>query len=130
MFWSTGVNSAGKFNVATPINGRRHFFEDLPNRDKSNFYNGNKYNFGDLILSIKYGSSDLYLNRSLRRMKSWGMNTMGGWSNIDVIQANDDQKVPYTLSVGTLKYKVNNKLPDVFNENWKNTVNNLSLIHI
>ena len=52
-------------------------------------------------------------------MKSWGMNTMGGWSNIDVIQANDDQKVPYTLSVGTLKYKVNNKLPDVFNENWK-----------
>ena len=124
LFWSSGINSVGKFNIATPINGRRHFFEDLPNRDKSNFYNGNKYNFGDLILSIKYGSSDLYLNRSLKRMKSWGMNTMGGWSNIDVIQANDDQKVPYTLSVGTLKYKVNNKLPDVFNENWKNTVNN------
>ena len=124
LFWSSGINSVGKFNIATPINGRRHFFEDLPNRDKSNFYNGNKYNFGDLILSIKYGSSDLYLYRSLKRMKSWGMNTMGGWSNIDVIQANDDQKVPYTLSVGTLKYKVNNKLPDVFNENWKNTVNN------
>ena len=124
LFWSSGINSVGKFNIATPVNGRRHFFEDLPNRDKSNFYNGNKYNFGDLILSIKYGSSDLYLNRSLKRMKSWGMNTMGGWSNIDVIQANDDQKVPYTLSVGTLKYKVNNKLPDVFNENWKSTVNN------
>ena len=124
LFWSSGINSVGKFNIATPINGRRHFFEDLPNRDKSNFYNGNKYNFGDLILSIKYGSSDLYLNRSLKRMKSWGMNTMGGWSNIDVIQVNDDQKVPYTLSVGTLKYKVNNKLPDVFNENWKSTVNN------
>ena len=124
LFWSSGINSVGKFNIATPINGRRHFFEDLPNRDKSNFYNGNKYNFGDLILSIKYGSSDLYLYRSLKRMKSWGMNTMGGWSNIDVIQANDDKKVPYTISVGTLKYKVNNKLPDVFNENWKNTVNN------
>ena len=123
-FWSIGVNSAGKFNIATPINGRRHFFEDLPNRNKSNFYNGNKYNFGDLILSIKYGSSDLYLNRSLKRMKSWGMNTMGGWSNNDIIQANDDQKVPYTLSVGTLKYKVNSKLPDVFNEDWKTTVNN------
>ena len=124
LFWSSGINSVGKFNIATPINGRRHFFEDLPNRDKSNFYNGNKYNFGDLILSIKYGSSDLYLYRSLKRMKSWGMNTIGGWSNIDVIQANDDEKVPYTISVGTLKYKVNNKLPDVFNENWKNTVNN------
>ena len=124
LFWSSGINSVGKFNIATPINGRRHFFEDLPNRDKSNFYNVNKYNFGDLILSIKYGSSDLYLYRSLKRMKSWGMNTMGGWSNIDVIQANDDKKVPYTISVGTLKYKVNNKLPDVFNENWKNTVNN------
>ena len=124
LFWSSGINSVGKFNIATPINGRRHFFEDLPNRDKSNFYNGNKFNFGDLILSIKYGSSDLYLYQSLKRMKSWGMNTMGGWSNIDVIQANDDQKVPYTISIGTLKYKVNNKLPDVFNENWKNTVNN------
>ena len=124
LFWSSGINSVGKFNIATPVNGRRHFFEDLPNRDKSNFYNGNKYNFGDLILSIKYGSSDLYLNRSLKRMKSWGMNSMGGWSNNDIIQANNDHKVPYTLSVGTLKYKVNSKLPDVFNENWKSTVNN------
>ena len=124
LFWSSGVNSAGKFNIATPINGRRHFFEVLPDIEKSNFYNGNKFNFGDLILSIKYGSSDLYLNRSLKRMKSWGMNTMGGWSNNNIIQANDEQKVPYTISVGTLKHKVNNKLPDVFNENWKNIVNN------
>ena len=49
---------------------------------------------------------------------------MGGWSNNNIIQANDEEKVPYTISVGTLKYKVNNKLPDVFNENWKSYVNN------
>jgi hypothetical protein len=123
VFWSCGVNSAGKLNIATPINGRRHFFEDLPKRENSNYYNGNKFNFGDLILAKKYGSSDMYLNRSLKRMISWGMNTMGGWSNSAVIKAEDDQKVPYTLSVGTLKYKVNNKLPDVFNDDWLTAVN-------
>ena len=123
LFWSSGVNSAGKLNISTPINGRKHFFEDLPNRENSNFYNGNKFNFGNIILSKKYGSSDFYLNRSIKRMKSWGMNTMGGWSNNNIIQANENQKVPYTISVGTLKYKVNNKLPDVFNENWKISVN-------
>ena len=51
LFWSSGVNSAGKLNIATPINGRRHFFEDLPKKENSNFYNGNKFNFGNLILS-------------------------------------------------------------------------------
>ena len=124
LFWSSGINSAGKLNIATPINGRRHFFKDLPNTENSNFYNGNKFNFGDLILSKKYGSSAMYLNRSLKRMKSWGTNTMGGWSNNAVVKVSDDQKVPYTLSIGTLKYKVNNKLPDVFNDNWLSTVNN------
>ena len=96
-------------------------YEDLPNKESSNFYNGNKFNFGNLILSKKYGSSDFYLNRSIKRMKSWGMNTMGGWSNNNIIQANENQKVPYTISVGTLKYKVNNinYFPIPFNPNCK-----------
>ena len=105
IFWSSGVNSAGKFNIPTPIKGRIHFFEELPKREKSNFYNGNNFNFGKLILSKKYDSSNLYLVRSIKRMKSWGMNTMGGWSNNNIIQANDEEKVPYTMSVGTLNIR-------------------------
>ncbi|MEC8031518.1 MAG: hypothetical protein VX138_06125 [Bacteroidota bacterium] len=129
LFWSNGVNSAGRFEIPTPIKNREHFFEFLPSRNDSiyrKYYKRNEFYFGYLILDKKYGSTvqKPYLKRSILRMKSWGLNTMGGWSSKEVSDLVENEKIPYTLSIGTMRYKVNDKLPDVFSDKWFRLVNN------
>ena len=50
---------------------------------------------------------------------------MGGWSHEGVISAPKEQKAPYTLSVGTTKIGINEKLPDVFDPEWETHVRNV-----
>ena len=62
LFWSNGVNSAGRFEIPTPIKNREHFFEFLPGRNDSiyrKYYKRNEFYFGYLILDKKYGSTCL-----------------------------------------------------------------------
>jgi len=130
LFWSNGVNSAGRLNVSTPYTGRAHFFEALPSKSDASygkFYKGTEYHFGKANLLRKYGTDEEkpYVSRTLSRMKSWGLNTMGGWSHEGVISAPKEQKAPYTLSVGTTKIGINEKLPDVFDPEWETHVRNV-----
>ncbi len=129
LFWSAGVNSAGKLNVLTPYVGREYFFEALP--DKSDpiygkFYKKGEYNFGLATLYKKYGTnnSKKYAELSLKRMHSWGLNTFAGWSYENVKQFPTEKRVPYTAYIGTLNPKLNEKFPDVFNPNWEMNVRN------
>ena len=101
----------------------------MPSRNDSiyrKYYKKNEFYFGYLILDKKYGSTvqKPYLKRSILRMKSWGLNTMGGWSSKEVSDLVENEKIPYTLSIGTMRYKVNDKLPDVFSDKWFRLVNN------
>lgn len=86
LFWSHGIDMVGFFLSSTRIQGREHFYENPP-------ANGN---YLMRNLSIKYGENwrDIVNDRLLTRIRSWGMNTLGGGADRAIVQK---QKVPYTL---------------------------------
>ncbi|MDG1731255.1 MAG: hypothetical protein P8K68_08470 [Algibacter sp.] len=129
LFWSSGVNSAGKLGVNTPYKNREHFFDELPKQSDpiyGKFYKNNEYSFGQATIVKKYGSFDqyAYTEKSLERAKSWGLNTFGSWSDENVGKYAEDQRIPYATYVGTLDIKLNEKFPDVFNPKWEKSVRN------
>ncbi|WNC69160.1 hypothetical protein RI845_03140 [Thalassotalea nanhaiensis] len=123
LFWSSGVNGAGKLTVGTPTKNREHFFEGIPNKSPNNqeYFKGQTYYHGLKNLHRKYGdnSEGKYLDISLDRMKSWGLNTLGGWSNEDVASSSEKKKLPYTVFIGATKPEIHEKFPDVFDPKWK-----------
>ncbi|GAB1308880.1 hypothetical protein KH5_15630 [Urechidicola sp. KH5] len=123
LFWSTGVNGAGKLEVATPYNKREHFFESIPKNDPASkkFFKKNSYYFGLQNLYKKYGSNaeEKYMPVTLDRMKSWGLNTLGGWSNEAVAKQPKEKKLPYTVYINAMYPAINEKFPDVFDPKWE-----------
>ena len=128
LFWSTGVNSAGKLVVATPLNDRDHFFEGIPGKNSGNeiLYSGSSYKHGLANLYRKYGenSEAEYVAVTLKRMKSWGLNTLGGWSDETIGQYPDNIKLPYTVYINAVYPGINDKFPDVFDPRWTTNVEN------
>jgi len=126
LFWSSGVNGAGRLNVATPTNGREHFFEELPEKISSNnkYFIKNSYLYGLKNLHRKYGenSEGKYIATALNRMKSWGLNTLGGWSAETIGTYPEDIKLPYTVYINEIYPAINQKFPDVFDPRWKDNV--------
>ncbi|MBB6460477.1 hypothetical protein [Flammeovirga kamogawensis] len=124
LFWSTGINGAGKLSVSTPINKREHFFEGLPNKDSEEgkrFYKKGSYNHGAANLYRKYGeNSELkYTEISLQRMKNWGLNTLGGWSVENINEFEESKRLPYTVIIHETSPEINDKFPDVFDPQWE-----------
>lgn len=126
LFWSVGVNGAGKLVVSTPLKDREHFFEGIPqkNADNAILFDKKSYKHGLANLYRKYGenSEAEYVASSLKRMKSWGLNTLGGWSVETVNQYAEEIKLPYTAYINAISPKINDKFPDVFDPRWKNEV--------
>ncbi|GGZ87421.1 hypothetical protein [Algibacter mikhailovii] len=123
LFWSTGINGAGKLEVATPYNKREHFFENLPkkNSEHKKFFSKNSYLYGLQNLYKKYGENaeEKYIPITLNRMKSWGLNTLGGWSVETVARQPENKKLPYTVITSSISPGINDKFPDVFDPKWK-----------
>ena len=126
LFWSTGVNSAGKLVVSTPLKGREHFFEGIPSKkgDDAILFNKNSYLHGLANLYRKFGnnSEEEYVATSLKRMKSWGLNTLGGWSLETVGKHAEEIKLPYTVYINSVTPALNDRFPDVFDPLWKKDV--------
>ncbi|MCK5173481.1 MAG: hypothetical protein KAR47_08820, partial [Planctomycetes bacterium] len=128
LFWSAGVNSSGKLTVLTPLEKRKHFFEKLPAKDSAfgDLYSKNRstYNFGEANLFRKYGKADKekYLEICLARLKSWGLNTMGGWSNDRVGEHPESIRIPYTSIINAISPEIGEKFPDVFDRCWESSV--------
>jgi hypothetical protein len=109
LFWSHGANSVGSF-ATTPANApRRELFEWLPEKSDplhdiilvhpgknrpiaANFLTGN--------LAQALGDNHEAKARDLNhhRLRSWGINTLGAWSDADMIA---DARTPYTRIVST-----------------------------
>ncbi|MBR8536162.1 hypothetical protein KDU71_11385 [Carboxylicivirga sediminis] len=123
LFWSTGVNSAGRLEIPTPTKGREHFFEGIPQKESGNkmLFARNEYKHGLANLYRKYGehSEAKYVATSLKRMKSWGLNTLGGWSAETIGEYPEEIKLPYTVYINSVFPGINEKLPDVFDSRWK-----------
>jgi hypothetical protein len=90
LFWSDGIDCVGFSQSFTRIEGREGFFEDpAPNGD-----------FLARNLRAKYGpdwQADAS-GRILQRMKSWGFNTLGSWSDPSLIEK---RTMPYALIVSS-----------------------------
>ncbi len=125
LFWSAGVNAAGRFEIDTPTKNRIHFFSNL--LDKTNpkydqFYKQDDYLFGRLVRQLKYGTTnqEKYTLHTINRLENWGINTMGAWSDEPF---NQTKKLPYTIYMASTWPIMTKKLPDVFDPRWEKNLN-------
>lgn len=126
LFWSTGVNGAAKLTVSTPLKGRNHFFEKIPKMKEpfGQFHDKGSYNFGSANLYRKYGENcdSTYVLTALNRMKSWGLNTLGGWGFDELSNYPEKVRLPYTAIISATTPEISEKFPDVFDPRWKASV--------
>jgi len=125
LFWShgcCGVRLGGGASGTTPITDREHYFRDLPAEDsplarfysqgrareypRGKYYSGKKTkNFSFLAANLyrKYGENlnQILPEVQLKRLKSWGLNTLGNWS-----QPSKTLKVPYFRYISTGRARV------------------------
>jgi hypothetical protein len=112
LFWSHGIDCVG-WEGATPITDREPWFTDLPAEQSPlgvfygqghwgphNYYEGKNfktYNFAAANLSRKYGNDwqARFAEIVHRRLRSWGMNTIGNWSNRAIYAL---RKTPYVIT--------------------------------
>jgi len=129
LFWSSGVDAINSDGF-TRINGRKELFSNMNlNSNDRRIYkansDGNFFNFVASNLSKKYGNkwSDSLNNITQKRLLSWGINTIGNWSDPAIYR---QHRVPY---VGTITNRKQGrfKMPDPFDELFetelRNTIN-------
>ena len=113
LFWSHGIDCVGTDN-ATPTTDREYLFADLPARDAPlgqfrgqgrwgphNYYENKTYetfNFTGANLLRKYGPDwrQDFFRIAQRRLRSWGMNTIGNWSDPSL---GPMHQTPYVVTV-------------------------------
>lgn len=113
LFWSHGVTCVGLLED-TPLTGREDWFQDLPDllqafpgcRDTFAWlpanrppYAGTKpatFAFAQANLQRKWGDGWRAASGidAHRRLRSWGLNTLGNWSEPDIAQ---QRRTPYTV---------------------------------
>ena len=123
LFWSNGPTCVGFGGADTTISGRENFFAGLPEAHSplASYYNkdGTVFMFTQANLFRKLGNDweTKYSEITQRRLKSWGMNTLGNWSNPRMTNL---RKTPYVTAVDfkcdtvTLRH-----FPDVFSPSFR-----------
>ncbi|ANQ50455.1 beta-agarase [Flammeovirga sp. MY04] len=145
LFWSSGLNCVNNHSMSTGITGREELFSYLPKGDDplKKFYSTSKwkplgfyqqfdeyetFNFYQANLYRKYGDQwkNKFAELANKRIKSWGMNTIGFVSDKQTIESH---KNPYVGSVwirDTQKIEGSNgywgKFHDVFAKDFKSKV--------
>lgn len=103
LFWSHGVVRVTTSTGITPLDGRKHFFEDLPGADDemAEFYHTydallkpyytarnirETYDFSSANAFRKYGADYKaeFADMAHRRLRSWGLNTIANSSDKDI----------------------------------------------
>ncbi len=139
LFFSHGITCV-KSGSGTPLTDRDNWFKAIPDRNgpykdlfftqksvKHGYYKDKEplcFDFGKYNLSLKYGDKweDQFNSMACKRLKSWGLNTLGLWSDTDICNLH---KLPYVTWVHyfpkNLRGKTNywKKFIDVFApETW------------
>ncbi|TWT84056.1 hypothetical protein CA13_55320 [Planctomycetes bacterium CA13] len=93
LFWSHGITGVHEKD-ATSAKDREHYFEKIP----AAWTKSKTVSFLKVNLEMKYGTNwkKTVKNLSHTRLKSWGMNTIGNWSDAETYQM---KKTPYTVAV-------------------------------
>lgn len=117
-FFSLGVNAVTPHQSQTYISGRQSMFRWLPAPDEPlaafygqadsrsgnaanrgrGFAEGQWFDFYAANRARSYGQADLgeWRNNALQRLRAWGFNTLGGWSEGVFSGA---ERIPYTISL-------------------------------
>ncbi len=144
LFWSHGIDCVRPTTAYTPITDREFYFAELPAKDSpfGQFYGRSSwaphgyyqdkgsyetYNFTGSNLYRKYGEAwpDAFVDRCHRRLRSWGLNTIGNWSDPDVYRS---ERTPYVVTVGSGRKPIEGstgywgKFPDPFDPSFRQTV--------
>ncbi|MCL4207758.1 MAG: beta-agarase [Pirellulaceae bacterium] len=140
LFWSHGIDCVRAASGTTPISDREFYFADLPEKNSplSVFYgraswaphgyykdkgNYQTFNFTGSNLHRKYGEAwrDEYQRRCHVRLRSWGLNSIGNWSDPDVYLM---QQTPYVVTVNSGRRPIEGstgywgKFPDPFDPSF------------
>ncbi len=127
LFFSLGLTCVGP-DESTPITDRERFFEWIPpggdplayrwwsDPAPSGYYASKRYenmDFARANLHRKFGArwAPVFQDFTHRRLRSWGFNTLGAWSNGDLCM---NRRTPYTVSIGNSARRLANGFPDVF----------------
>lgn len=120
LFWSHGANSVGNESAATRITGREKYFADLPTpfgplqRAYSRELDGDQrfdHLKANLIRQFGQTFEQVMIGLHNDRMQSWGLNTIGAWSDGNVIA---QHRVPYTAMLHPAWPSVKRGVPDVY----------------
>ena len=140
LFWSHGVDCVRSVTATTPITDRLHYFAELPPRDgpfgvffgraswAPHGYYQNKgpyetFCFSGANLLRKYGPewSRVFTELAHVRLRSWGLNTIGNWSDPEVYRLS---RTPYVVTLGTGRRPIEGstgywgKFPDPFDPDF------------
>ncbi len=138
LFFSHGVDCVRMLDI-TPVEGRQSWFKDFPG-DKPQFqqflvpgayalhghYAGQRprsFGFAAANLYRKYGQNwrDAASQFAHQRLRSWGLNTIGNWSDRALCAM---QQTAYVCTLGSARVMIEGsqgywgKFPDVFDPQW------------
>ncbi|WP_157726572.1 beta-galactosidase [Thalassotalea crassostreae] len=126
LFWSHGVTGVGFKGANTRVQGREHYFKDLPNINGyyKKFYSSHgplRFDYTMANLYRKYGSNwkQISIDRNHQRLKSWGMNTYGNWSTAEDYS---EEKTPFTVAVNYKTRMLEEKFPDPWDKDFANNI--------
>ena len=100
LFFSLGVNCVRRGD-RTYVAGRDGWFRSLPQPDEfPGLIDGRTANFYSINLKRKFGAEYERAFRDIanRRLKAWGFNTIGNWSDADVVR---DSPMPFVVRAST-----------------------------
>lgn len=122
LFFSHGANSVG-FDQTTPVTGRNSLFAWLPDDNDAlmeGVIQNSRVHFTVANLARTFGPDwrEPADDRVHRRLRDWGMNTLGAWSDLELIE---DKRTPYTpiLHVGGDWSPLGKKISDPFARDFK-----------
>ena len=125
LFFSHGANSVG-FDQITPIPGREAMFTWLPDAEDKSMVGAiekdmMRFMVANLVRTFGPYWQEPARDRLHRRYRNWGMNTIGAWSDSELL---DDQRTPFTpiLHLGHAGSPLGNKIVDPFTEGFKESV--------
>jgi hypothetical protein len=144
LFWSHGIDCVRSSNGYTPITDREFYFAELPPKDspfgpfhgKSSWaphgYYQDKgvystFNLTGANLLRKYGPDwkGRFADLCHRRLRSWGLNTIGNWSDPDIYLL---RKTPYVATINSGRKPIAGssgywgKFPDPFDPDFAETL--------
>lgn len=126
-FFSAGMDLVGwkQGSFATRVTGREFLFENLPPPGPAWLTPGKDVSFHAANLMLRYGDAwrERWRKAIVERLKNWGFNTIGNWSDPDIATT---AGMPYVMPLGGWTTKKTFPFPwdfpDVFSEEFARNV--------